>query len=426
MMLEDAHALVIGVSRYQHVTPLPVNEDAQDVAAVLQDPDTCSYPPAHVRRLLDEAATRDAIFDALDALARDTSADSTVFIYYSGHGAYAPGKRGGHYYLLPVDATGGSRDAFEDTAISNIALSECLRAIPAGRLTVVLDCCRAADMAVPKLASTVASLAQGRGRVAFAASRATDSAYMIPGERNSKLTGHLLDGLRGAAGGVSGVIRVCDLFHYVQQRVAAEPIKQHPVFKAELEENYPIAQLRGGADEPLAIPPPPDDFTYDAFVSYCRDDADDRTWVLERVVPHLEGLGLKLCLEHRDFRLGASRVEEIDRAVTRSRYTVGVFTPAYLANTFEMYQSLLAAHVSIETRAPRFVPVIRRPCSLVLHARMAETTDVSKDTEVFAALQHLATRLRQPPRNRLDPWPGAPVPAPLEDGEDRDMSATLA
>jgi hypothetical protein len=407
-MLDDAHALVIGISRYQRVTPLRPTQDAQDISAALQDPDCCGYPPAAVHRLLDEAATRAEILDALDALARATGPGSTVFLYYSGHGAHAPGETGDRYYLLPVDATGGSRDALERTAISNVELSARLATIPAGRLTLVLDCCRAADLAVPRLTQAVAPLAQGRGRVVLAASRATDSAFALPGRRNSTLTGCLLDGLRGAAPAVAGVIRVCDLFHYVQQRVAGEPLEQHPVFKAELEENYPIAELRGGAAEALVVPRPPDEFAIDAFVSYCREDADDRAWVTTVLVPYLEHSGLRLCLEQRDFQLGASRIDEIERVVTQSRYTVAVLSPAYLDGAFEAYQALLAAHVAIEARAPRFLPLIRRPCSLVLHARMAEALDVSRDAEVPAALQRLAVSLRQPPRPRLDPWSAVP------------------
>jgi len=89
------------------------------------------------------------------------------------------------YYLIPVDAVAGSRDALERTAISSVELSLRLRAIPASRVTLVLDCWRAADLAAPRLAPAVASLAQGRGRVVLAASRATDYAYALPGRRNS-------------------------------------------------------------------------------------------------------------------------------------------------------------------------------------------------------------------------------------------------
>lgn len=408
MLLDDAHALVIGIARYQRVPALRPTQDAQDVAAVLRDPACCGYAAAQVHTLIDEAATRAAIFDALDALARTTRESSTVFIYYSGHGARAGAHGASSYYLIPVDAAAGSRDDLERTAISSAELSARLEAIPAGRLTVVLDCCRAADLADIRLADAVASLAHGRGRAVLAASRPTDLAYAMPGERHSTLTGYLIDGLRGAVsgfggvGGVGGVIRICDLFHYVQQRVAEQPVEQHPVFKAELEENYPIARLRGGAPSELVVPPPPPDrAVYDAFISYCHEDAGDRAWVRGTLVPYLEGLGLRLCLELRDFRLGALRLDETNRAVVQSRFTVAVFSPAYLADGYDKLGALLASHLAIEASAPRLIPLVRRRCALAQHARMAEALDVSRDDEVAAALERLAVALRQPPRTRL-------------------------
>jgi uncharacterized caspase-like protein len=396
-MLEDAHALVIGISRYLHAPELRTTQDAQDVAAALSDPGCGGYPPAAVRVLLDGDATRDAILAALDALAHDTRESSTVFLYYSGHGARAAGAHAS-YYLVPVDAAITSRDELDRTAISNAELTTRLRAIPAGRLTVVLDCCRAADMAELRLDEAVAPLAQGRGRVVLAASR--DSAYSMPGDRDSTMTGYLIEGLRGAASGVGGVIRICDLFHYVQQHVVAEPLGQRPVFKAELEENYPIALLRGGAAAAFTLPPPPDALVYDAFLSYCTADPDDRAWVTGTLIPYLEGAGLKLCLEDRDFRF-RPQLEEIDRAVTTSRYTIAVFTPAYVASALAEVQSALAAYLATESGEPRFVPLVRRPCQLALHARMTEALDVSRDPEVPAALQRLALALREPPRPRL-------------------------
>jgi len=38
MVFEDAHALVIGISRYLHLPVLHPTQDAQDIAAVLQKP----------------------------------------------------------------------------------------------------------------------------------------------------------------------------------------------------------------------------------------------------------------------------------------------------------------------------------------------------------------------------------------------------
>lgn len=401
MALDDAHALVIGISRYQHMTQLGDTQDARDVAAALADPACCGYPPAAVRTLIDDAATRAAILDALDALARDTTASSTVFLYYSGHGARAAGDTSDSYYLVPVDATNASRDELERTAISNTELTARLQAIRADRLTVVLDCCRAAGMADLRLADAVAPLARGRGRAVIAASRSAGAALQLPGERDSMMTGCLVDGLRGAAPGVGGVIRICDLFSYVQQRVVAQPVDQHPVFKAEIEENYPIAQLRGGAALAFAVPPPPDSSPYDAFISYCRSDDDDEAWVVGTLVPTLEGYGLKLCLAERDFSLGDLELDEAERAVTTSRYTIAVFTPAYLADPTEGFQSKLASWLSVESSTPRMIPLIRRPCQLALHARMTALLDASRDTSVPMALKRLALAVRTPPRPRL-------------------------
>jgi hypothetical protein len=400
MQLEDARAVVIGISRYLHAPELRPTQDAQDVAAVLTDPACCGYPPGAVRVLVDGDATRAAILGALDALAHDSRDTSTIFLYFSGHGAHATGPGRPGYYLVPVDASIGSRDELERTAISSVELTARLAAISAQRLTVVLDCCRAAGMADLHLADVVAPLARGRGRSVLAASR--DAAYSLPDQRDSTMTGCLVDAMRGAASGVGGLIRICDLFDYVQHHVTALPLDQLPVFKAELEENYPIAQFRGGIAPPLSLPPPPDTARYDAFVSYRERDEDDRAWVLGTLVTYLESLGLKLCLEERDFRIGRSRLDEIDRAVTTSRYTLAIFTPTYLADSYENYQSVLAKYLSVESDTPRLMPLIRRPCNLALHDRMTAALDVSRDAEVPAALQRLAVALRHPAQSRLD------------------------
>jgi hypothetical protein len=410
-MTLDGHALSIGISRYRHVGALPEVQDAQDVAAALADPALCAYPAANVGSLVDEGATRAAILGALDELARRTGPSSTVLIYFSGHGGRARGSEA--CYLVPVDCEGGTEAQLADTAISGAELSAKLRAIPAARLTVVLDCCRAAGLAEPKDVMTdglvrelppaaLSLLASGKGRAVFAASGSDGFAYVKPGARNGVFTQHLLEGLRGGAGGAGGVIRVCDLFHYVQQKIAAAGAEQRPVFKADIEENYPVALFRGGRAPVIGQTELDDGFRYDAFISYRGDSSGDRTWALGVLVPALERQGLRLCLERRDFRLGAPRIREMERAVEESRYSVAVFTPDYLDGAFEDFQALMARHNAIESKAPRFIPVIRRPCELHLGLRMTEALDLSDDTEVEAGLERLALALREPPRSRLD------------------------
>jgi hypothetical protein len=413
VQLHDAYALTIGVSRYLHISPLPEVQDASDVAAVLADPALGGYPLANVQLLLDGEATRAAIVDALDGLAKRTRDSSTVFVYFSGHGGRARATGHDTCYLMPVDGKATSED-IESTAVSGVELSARLRAIPAARMTVVLDCCRASGIAEPKDVELVLSpelspllltpLAQGRGRAVLAASRSDGYAYVIPGQRNGVFTRYLLDGLRGAAQGIGGVIRICDLFHYVQQRVTAERAAQRPVFKAELEENYPIALYHGGVASNVALRRTPDHFTYDAFVSYRRNNSTDRVWVETVLVPRLEQLGLRLCLEHRDFRFAHPRLREMERAVEHSRYTISVLTPAYLEGGFEDFQSLLSQHASWANRVPRFVPIIRLPCrpSLGVQVILKPLLDFTNDEEVDAGLQRLALELREPLQGGYD------------------------
>ncbi|HEU4726789.1 MAG TPA: caspase family protein [Kofleriaceae bacterium] len=410
MTLHDAYALAIGISQYQHIPSLPEVHDAPDVAATLVDPGFGGYPEARVQTLLDGAATRAAILDALDQLAQRTRDSSTVLLYFSGHGGRVHRNGADVCYLMPVDSV-AAEDAIDRTAISGVELSARLRAIPAARLTVVLDCCRASGIAEPRdaapilspeLAPALSLLARGRGRAILAASRSDGYSFVVPGQRNGVFTRHLLDGLRGAAQGAGGVIRVCDLFHYIQQKVREDDV-QCPVFKAELEENYPIALYRGGEVPSLTVPPPPDPFAYDGFISYRRADAEDRAWVETVLVPRLERAGLKLCLEHRDFRLGQPRIREMERAVTRSRYTVAVLTPSYLEGGFEDFQALISQHQDLETRVGRFLPIMRKPCRPSLGVQiMLAALDVSRESEVDAAMDRLAVGLRQAPVPTFD------------------------
>lgn len=429
MPLEDAHALVIGISAYQYQPRLPATRDAQDVAEALRDPEVCGYPAENVRVLADGDATRQAILDALDALARRAGPATTALVYFSGHGSRA-GNGGSvpySYYLMPVDAQSRTLAELASTGISSAELTARLATIAAGKLTVILDCCRAAPLAelarVPPATSPTGSdepapappdvelgelpvevispIARGRGRAVLSASRGDGVAYLPePGATHSVFTGALLRGLRGEAEGVGGVLRICDLYDYVQRRVVAHSPQQRPVFRAELEENYPIALLLGGAQKLVELPPPPDALPYDVFVTYCDGDDADRAWARKVMIPYLERRGLRVCFERRDFRLGFSRLKETERAVAQSRYTVAVFSPAYLASDFDDYQALLAAHASIESGAPRFIPILRRECPLAMHVRMTALLDASRDPQVPAALERLTVSLRRLPAPR--------------------------
>jgi hypothetical protein len=353
-------------------------------------------------------ATGPAIRAGLERLARVAGPKSTVFIYFSGHGVQVKeGPRKGQY-LLPVEAVYPGDEDLARTAISGAEFTQALAAIKAQRLTVVLDCCHAGGIGEsgdPGLADGyLDGLKAGTGRVIIAATRSTAPTFVRDGARYGVFAGHLLDGLRGGARGDGGVIRIIDLYSFVQQRVAADQPAQRPPLKVELEDNYPVALYRGGnAPAPAPAPPPADGFQYDAFISY-RHQEPDKTWVRKKLVPRLAACGLRVFIDYIDFLLGAPVIKEMERAVLQSRYTVGVLSPNYLTSNFTDLENVLAEHIGLEQSQRRFVGVLREPCKPRLGIRARYILDMTDDDEFEAALARLVGQLRQSPS--VEPAPG--------------------
>ena len=256
----NGHAIVVGVANYLNVPPLPetVLNDAHDVAAILTSNAHCGYVNRNVRLLLNENATLVKMREALDSLARTSSTDDTVVIFFSGHGSLLDDSDDPASAILPIDCDGRTLDS---TSLSEAEFSAALRRISARRLVVLIDACYSAGagnfkaqesaklQALRFSEKSLDRLAQGTGRVLMASSRASEISHVLRGARNSVFTQHLLEILRGQ-GRTSGdgLIRVFDIFNHVSKMVKRTmPGQQHPVFKAsDLEDNFPVALDRGG------------------------------------------------------------------------------------------------------------------------------------------------------------------------------------
>lgn len=411
--MNNAHAVLIGIADYQHVRSLPASvlKDAHDVLAVLVDQQLCAYERENVTVLLNGAATQTAIRQTLAHVAERTNPDSTVFIYVSSHGGRIEAGPNAGEYLLPVgaelDLSTSPPQLIAETAIPSAEIAEALRRIPARKMVVVFDCCHSGGIGQPKdpvgpefktglSESYYARLAEGRGRVILASSRSTEYSYIMPGAENSLFTQHLLAGLRGGAIGTGGVIRIFDLFNYLQPRVTADQPSQHPIFKAEVEENFPVALYLGGKAPAPAVAPLSDSYAYDVFLSY-RHQEPDKSWVRNTLVPRLEADGLRVCIDYKCFRLGRPLVLEMERAVQESRYTLAVLSPAYLESNFTELEGVLAQHLGLEKSQYRFLAAIRQECTPRLGIRANLMLDMTQDAEFDMNLDRLVFELSHPP-----------------------------
>ncbi|XP_031642419.1 toll-like receptor 13 [Oncorhynchus kisutch] len=82
---------------------------------------------------------------------------------------------------------------------------------------------------------------------------------------------------------------------------------------------------------------------YDAFISY---NSADEPWVLDQLLPNLEGNGasFRLCLHHRDFELGRNIVDNIVSAVYSSRKTICVVSRHFLCSEWCSLEIQLASY----------------------------------------------------------------------------------
>jgi len=257
-IFDQGYALVVGVGGD---LPNTVG-DATGLADILKDRARCAYPHDQVHLLTGENAGRERILAVLDALSQSTDPQSTVLVYFSGHGYRVASPTGEFYYLLPH---GYDLDRLYQTAISGAEFTDRLRAIPAQKLLVLLDCCHAGGVGeakAPGLQLTKSPLpveaqsllAEGRGRVLIASSQEDELSFA--GRPYSAFTLALIETLCGV--GVAkrdGAVRVADLALHAREVVPTRTRgRQHPVLHFEHADNFALAYYAGGEAQPKGLP----------------------------------------------------------------------------------------------------------------------------------------------------------------------------
>ena len=136
-------------------------------------------------------------------------------------------------------------------------------------------------------------------------------------------------------------------------------------------------------------------YKFDAFVSY-RHKEPAQTWVQGLLVPSLEAEGLSICIDHRDFTLGALLIPEMARAVENSRYTLAILTPEYLKSNFTELEAVMAQHLGLGQSQRRLLPIMREKCTVPANIGSLFWLDMTDDSKFPENAKKLTEALRKP------------------------------
>lgn len=97
-------------------------------------------------------------------------------------------------------------------------------------------------------------------------------------------------------------------------------------------------------------------FKYDALISYRRREPD-KTFARE-LLKRLEAVGLKVAIDERDFDPAATFLEEMERCIKESRFTLAVASPKYFESGNCVEEAIICKVLDMAERRRRTIPLI--------------------------------------------------------------------
>jgi hypothetical protein len=226
---DDDFALIVGVEGYSKLPSASFAE--KDADAVKRYLLAMGLPPRNIIELKGQGATRGALQGYVEEwLPRNVKPASTVWFYYSGHGA--PDPKTGQAYLVPWD---GDAMFLQSTAYPVKQLYDALAKLPAKEVVVALDSCfsGAGGRSVlvagarPLVTKVDEGLASGSRLTLFTAAGGDEITGTLEDARHGIFTYYLLRGLGGEAKDASGAVTAKGLYDYLKPHVQDEARRQN-------------------------------------------------------------------------------------------------------------------------------------------------------------------------------------------------------
>ena len=214
---KNAYAIVIGIENYRQKLPKAdyAVADAQTVTEYLTK--VMGYPEENVVTLINDRALKSDFEKYFEKwLFNNVEKDSSVFIYYSGHGA--PNTKTGDAYLVPYD---GDPSFIEQTGYSLKKLYESLNKLQAKEIIVALDSCFSgaggksviAKGARPLVMNLEQDIKLSKNMIVMSASSGDQISSTYEEKGHGLFTYFLLKGIK------DGITEIGELFDYLKPHV---------------------------------------------------------------------------------------------------------------------------------------------------------------------------------------------------------------
>src|SRR5687768_14309259 len=115
-------------------------------------------------------------------------------------------------------------------------------------------------------------------------------------------------------------------------------------------------------DAPAPAPAAALPIRYDVFVSY-RHEGADRVFARD-LVAALEAEGYTVAIDERDFPANASFLQEMERAIRQSRFTVAVLSRRYLESGNTEEEVMISRVLDLGDRKRRLIPLLIEPVAM--------------------------------------------------------------
>jgi TIR domain len=101
---------------------------------------------------------------------------------------------------------------------------------------------------------------------------------------------------------------------------------------------------------------------YDVFISYRHGAAD--TDVARQLLQALESDGYAVAIDERDFPANASFLQEMERCIRESRYTVAIVSARYFESGHTEEEAIISRVLDLGQRRRRLIPFIIQPVAM--------------------------------------------------------------